>query len=118
MKLTNKDKDFLERLKALMEEKDLDIELQKNGLKRLVLRRNYGSKIESSFGLSRQGIRWRFKRLFNKIYVEAYQTIYLIERLFGTELRQKAMEIASERVELRKEAQKMGHFESYRREKR
>ena len=44
MKLTNKDKDFLEHLKELMEEKDLDIELKANGPKRLALRGNYGSK--------------------------------------------------------------------------
>jgi len=38
-----------------------------------------------------------------------------VESLFGTELRQKALEIARERVELRKKAQKMGNFERCRR---
>ena len=118
MKLTIKDKDFLERLKPLFDTKDLDIDLKKDGFKRLVLRQNYGDKITSCFNMSRQGVRWRFHRIFSEAYVESYQTIYLIESLFGTELRQKAMEIARERVEIRKKAQKMGHFDSYRREKR
>jgi hypothetical protein len=117
MKLTVKDKDFLERLKTLLESKDLSIELKEDGLKRLVLRKNYGDKITSHFNMSRQGIRWRFKRLFNEIYVNAYCTIHWIESNFGTELRQKAMEIARERVDLSKKAQKMDHFVSYRREK-
>jgi hypothetical protein len=115
MKLTIKDKDFLERLKPLFDSKDLGIELKKDGLKRLVLRKNYGDKIEQCFNMTRQGVRWRFQRLLNEIYIEAYQTIYLIESLFGTELRQKAMEIAKERVELRKKAQKMGDFDFHRR---
>jgi len=46
MKLTCKDKDFLERLKKLLDEKELAIELKENGIKRLVLRQNYGDKVE------------------------------------------------------------------------
>ena len=115
MKLTEKDADFLERLKVLIEEKDLDIELKVNGLKRLVLKRNYGSKIEAAFGLSRQGIRWRFKRLFNEIYVSAYLTIFWIESHFGIELRQKAIAIAKEQVELRKKAKQARQFEVLKR---
>ena len=46
MKLTLKDKDFLERLRKLMESKELSIELKQDGIKRLVLRQNYGDKIE------------------------------------------------------------------------
>jgi hypothetical protein len=115
MKLTLKDKDFLERLRQLVKAKELSIELKQDGMKRLVLRQNYGDKIESEFGMTRQGVRWRFQRLLNEIYVEAYQTIYLIESQFGTELRQKALEIARERVELRKKAQKMGQIEIHRR---
>jgi hypothetical protein len=117
MKLTVKDKEFLERLKPLLDSKELNIELKKGGLKRLVLRQNYGDKITSYFNMTRQGVRWRFQRLFNEIYVSSYETIYWLESLFGTELRQKAMEIASERVELRKKAQKIGRFEIYRRKK-
>ena len=56
MKLTLKDKDFLEHLRALFDSKDLSIELKKDGLKRLVLRQNYGDRIEAAFGMTRQGV--------------------------------------------------------------
>lgn len=115
MKLTIKDKDFLERLKPLFDSKDLDIELKKDGLKRLVLRQNYGDKIESCFNMTRQGVRWRFQRIFSEIYISSYEAIYWIESLFGTELREKAIEIAKERVELRKKAQITGKFDFHRR---
>jgi hypothetical protein len=116
MKLTVKDKDFLERLKALLEEKELTIELKQDGLKRLVLRQNYGDKVEKTFKMSRQGVRWRFYRLFNEIYTEAYVTIFFVESNFGTELRQMAMEIAKERVKLRKKVQKIEFLDASRRE--
>jgi hypothetical protein len=117
MKLTVKDKDFLARLKGLLEEKELTIELKQDGLQRLVLRQNYGDKVEKTFNMSRQGVRWRFYRLFNEIYTEAYMTIFFVESNFGTELRQMAIEIARERVEFRKKAQKIEFFEASRREK-
>jgi len=66
--------------------------------------------------MSRQGVRWRFYRLFNEVYVSAYETIYFVENFFGTDLRQMAMEIAKERVELRKKAQKIEFFDASRRE--
>ena len=116
MKLTSKDKEFLERLKSLLEAKELAIDLKEDGYKRFVLRQNYGDKVEKTFNMSRQGVRWRFYRLFNEIYVEAYTTIYFVESNFGTELRQMAMEIARERVELRKKAQKVDFFDASRRE--
>ncbi len=114
MKLTHKDKDFLERLKPLLEEKELTIELKEDGLKQLVLRQNYGDRVEKTFNMSRQGVRWRFHRLFNEIYVEAYEIIFWVESHFGTELRQKAMEIARERVELRKKVQEIEFVDAYR----
>jgi hypothetical protein len=116
MKLTLKDKDFLERLRAVMRSKNLSIELKQDGLKRLVLRQNYGDKIESEFGMTRQGVRWRFQRIFSEIYISSYESIFWVESQFGTELRQKALEIARERVELRQKAQKMGQIEIHRRE--
>jgi hypothetical protein len=115
MKLTLKDKDFLERLKSLLKAKELSIELKQDGMKRLVLRQNYGDKIESEFGMTRQGVRWRFQRLFNEIYVASYESIYLVESQFGTGLRLAALEIAKERVQLRQKAQKMGQIEVHRR---
>jgi len=104
MKLTLKDKEFLELLRELLDEGTLRIEFREDGLRRLVLRRNYGSYVEQRFKLTRQGIRWRFKRLFNEVYPASYETILWVESSFGTEFRSKAMAIASERVELRKRA--------------
>jgi hypothetical protein len=108
MKLTSKDKEFLEGLRALMEEKELRVELKENGLKRLVLRKNYGDRVESRFDLSRQGVRWRFHRIFSEMYPSAYATILFIESHFGTELRAAAMTIARQRIELRKKALETG----------
>ena len=116
MKLTHKDKNFLEQLKDLLESKDLAIELKEGGFKRFVLRQNYGDKIEGAFKMTRQGVRWRFQRLMNEIYPEAYLTVYWVESRFGTDLRQKALEIARERVEMRRKAQKSGQINFYRRE--
>ena len=116
MKLTQKDRDFLERLRMLLESKDLSVEMKEDGYKRLVLRQNYGTKIESCFKMTRQGVRWRFQRLFNDIYVDAYMTIYLVESHFGTQLRQLALAIAKDRVEIRKRHQQMGNFDVCRRQ--
>ena len=115
MKLTVKDKDFLERLKRLLEEKDLKICLKEDGLKRFVLRQNYGDKVEKCFGMTRQGVRWRFHHLF-EAYVSAYEVLYFVESNFGTDLRSMALEIAKERVALRKKASSKGFFEAYRRQ--
>ena len=116
MKLTEKDKDFIEKLKMLLESKDLSIELVNDGLLRLVLRQNYGDKIESGFKMTRQGVRWRFHRLFNEVYLNAYLTIFWIESNFGVELREKVIQIAKQQVELRKKAQKTGFLPACRRE--
>jgi hypothetical protein len=114
MKLTCKDKDFLERLKRFLETRELSIDLKNDGYKRFVLRQNYGDKVEKEFRMSRQGVRWRFWRLFNDVYVSAYETIYFVETHFGVDLRQKAMEIARERVELRKKVQKIEFVDAHR----
>mgnify|MGYP001827887351 FL=1 len=116
MRLTEKDKDFIEKLKSLVESKDLSIELINDGLLRLVLRQNYGDQIESEFKMTRQGVRWRFHRLFNEVYLNAYLTIFWIESNFGVELREKVIKIAKQRVELRKKAQKTDFMTAYRRE--
>lgn len=114
MRLTLKDKDFLERLRILLDSKDLAVELKYDGIKRFVLRHNYGDKIEDAFKVTRQGVRWRFQRLFSELYVNAYLIIFWIESNFGTDLRQMAIEIAKERVELRKKAQKTDNFDLHR----
>ncbi len=115
MKLTLRDKEFLEQLRRLLDEKQLEIELKETGLKYMVLRRNYGDRIESDFGMTRQGVRWRFNRLFNEIYTEAYSTIIWVESNFGTDLRNYAMAIARQRVDLRKKAKKTGIMDIPRR---
>lgn len=99
MKLTHKDAEFLTKLKALLNEKDLVIELKVDGRKRLVLKNNYGERIEHYFGMTRQGVRWRFSRMMNEIYPAAYLTILFIESSFGTMLRQDAMAIARQQAD-------------------
>jgi hypothetical protein len=106
MKLTLKDKEFLERLKELANEGALRIEFREDGLRRLILRQNYGAYVTQRFGMTRQGIRWRFNRLFNEIYPAAYATILWVESTFGPDLRGKAMAIARQEVELRNRARK------------
>lgn len=107
MRLTAKDKEFLERLAPLMEQRQLSIEMKEDGVRRLVLHGNYGDRIEREFGMTRQGVRWRFQRLFNGVYVEAYERILWIESMFGNGLRHQAMAIAKERVDLRRQARKV-----------
>ena len=108
MKLTRKDAEFLSRLKSLIEKRELAIELRENGRKRLVLRKNYGTRIEQYFGMTRQGVRWRFQRLMNEIYPQAYLTILFIESSFGTALRKDAMAIARQQAELQRRTLRIG----------
>ena len=115
MKLTVKDKDFLERLKRLLEEKELRICLKEDGIKRFVLRQNYGDKVGKSFHMTRQGVRWRFHHLM-EMYINSVEVIYFLESNFGIELRPMALEIARERVALRRKATSKGFFEAYRRQ--
>jgi hypothetical protein len=74
----------------------------------MVLRGTYGEKVHRAFRMSRQGVRWRFWHLFNEIYVESFSVILLIEKAFGTELREHAIRISKERYELRQEALQTG----------
>jgi hypothetical protein len=70
----------------------------------MVLKGTYGKKVHEAFRMSRQGVRWRFHRLFNNVYVCAFETILSIERIFGPELREHAIRISKERYELRQQA--------------
>jgi hypothetical protein len=101
--LTEKDKQFLDRLRELVEEGALWIEHVPRSPGYLVLRGNYGARIAQEFGMTRQGVRWRFWRLFNDIYVSAYETILFVERTFGPRLREGAMSIARDRYRVRQE---------------
>jgi len=90
-------------LKKLTESKDLWIELKHNDPSYMVLKGTYGEKIHKIFRVTRQGVRWRFQRLFNHVYVEAFLTILMIEKIFGTQLRDHAVKISKEKYTLRQE---------------
>ncbi len=103
MKLNRKDKEFLERLTQLIEQDSVWIERTLDSPLHFVLRGNYGDRVERLFKLTRQGVRWRFWRLFNDIYVSAYETIIFIEKQLGTGLRQDALIIAHDRFARRQQ---------------
>ena len=69
----------------------------------MVLKGTYGEKIHKTFRMTRQGVRWRFQRLFNGVYTEAFETIIFIEKIFGSQLREYAVKISKERYALRQE---------------
>ena len=103
MKLTEKDRTFLELLRELMQSHDLSVELKVDLPSYMVLRGTYGDKVNRAFRMTRQGVRWRFQRIFNDIYIAAFSIIVMIERTFGTELREHAIRISKERYALRQE---------------
>jgi len=93
----------LENLKKLMESKDLWVELKPDEPSYMVLKGTYREKIHKAFKVTRQGVRWR---LFSQVYVEAFLTILMIEKVFGTQLREYAIRISKEKYAIRKEAQR------------
>lgn len=101
MKLTQKDKDFLQTLRRLIEAHDLRVDLRVGTPSTMILRGTYGHRIHNAFRMSRQGVRWRFWRIFNDMYVSAFETILFIEQTYGPELREHALRISRERYELR-----------------
>jgi len=90
-------------LQRLMDSKDLSVELRPDTPSRMVLKGTYGEKIHKTFGVTRQGVRWRFQRLFGQVYVEAFLTILMIEKTFGTHLRDYTIRISKERYALRQQ---------------
>ena len=103
MKLTQKDAQFLEKLKEMTESRDLYIELKPSSPSRMVLKGTYGEKIHKTFGVTRQGVRWRFQHIFGQIYVESFETILAIEKIFGSQLRDYAVKISQQRYQLRQQ---------------
>src|SRR4030042_7139448 len=99
--LTDKDKVLLEKLKELTESKDLWVQLRPGDPSRMVLKGTYGENIHKTFGVTRQGVRWRFQHIFGRIYVEAFEAVLFIEKNFGTQLRQYAVRISREKYQLR-----------------
>lgn len=91
-----------------MESKDLWVELRPDRPSYLVLRGTYGDKVHRAFRMTRQGVRWRFWRLFNEIYVSAFETILFMEKTFGVQLRDHAIRISKERYALRQEIRQSG----------
>jgi len=91
-----------------MESKDLWVELRPAEPGYMVLKGTYGEKIHKTFRMTRQGVRWRFHRLFNHVYVEAFETILFLEKVFGTELREHAIQISRQRYRMRQEAVSRG----------
>ena len=96
-----------------MESKDLRVELKRGNPSHMVLKGTYGDKIHETFGVTRQGVRWRFQHLFGQAYVRAFETIVFIETAFGTELRDYAIRISKERYALRQRLLQSG-FEDAR----
>ena len=103
MKLTQKDKEFLETLRRLVESKDLQVELRPGRPSYMVLKGTYGDKVHQAFRMSRQGVRWRFQRLAD-VYISSFETILFIEKTFGPQLREHAIRISRERYDLRQQA--------------
>ena len=91
-----------------MASRDLWVELRPGRPPAMVLCGTYGAKIHESFRMSRQGVRWRFWRIFNEAYVSAFETIIHIEKTFGPELREHAVRISKERYELRQQMRESG----------
>lgn len=94
-----------------MNSNDLSVELKPGDPSRMVLRGTYGEKIYNAFRMTRQGVRWRFQRLFSDVYVSAFETVLFVEKTFGTQLREYAIRISKERYALRQEAHK-ANFQS------
>ena len=84
-----------------MESKDLWVELKPGRPSYMVLRGTYGDKVYRAFRMTRQGVRWRFRRIYNDIYVSAFEALLFVESTFGTQLREHAIRISKERYALR-----------------
>ena len=95
-------------LNQLTDSKDLWVELKSGKPSHMVLRGTYGHNIYKAFRMTRQGVRWRFQRLFSDIYVNAFEVILLVEKTFGTQLREYAIRISKERYALRQEIENTG----------
>ena len=91
-----------------MDSKDLSVELKPGNPSRMILKGTYGEKIHKTFGVTRQGVRWRFQRLFGEVYVEAFLVIMAIEKIFGSQLREYAIRISRERYAWRQESLQQG----------
>jgi len=87
-------------LRILMDSKDLWVDFIPDTPSRMILKGTYGQKIHKTFGVTRQGVRWRFQHLFGQMYVRAFETILFIEKVFGTQLRDYAIKISQDHYTL------------------
>ena len=94
-----------------MDSKELKVQLAPGEPSHMVLKGTYGERIHKTFGVTRQGVRWRFQHLFGNAYIRAFETIMFIEKIFGTQLREYAVRISKERYRLRQKAQRSGFEE-------
>ena len=79
-----------------MDAKEMWVDLKPGEPSTMVLKGTYGRKVHKTFGVTRQGVRWRFQHLFGQAYVRAFETILFIEKTFGTQLRDYAIRISKE----------------------
>ena len=86
-----------------MDTKNLWVELKPDNPSRMILKGTYGEKIHKTFGVTRQGVRWRFHHIFSNAYIKAFETILAIEKIFGPQLREYAVRISREKYALRQE---------------
>lgn len=93
-------------MKELTDSRDLWVQLRPGEPSRMVLKGTYGEKIHKTFGVTRQGVRWRFQHIFGEIYIQAFEAILFIEKNFGTQLREYAIRISREKYQLRQKAKK------------
>jgi hypothetical protein len=94
-----------------MDAKEMWVELKPGEPSSMVLKGTYGQKVHKTFGVTRQGVRWRFQHLFGQAYVRAFETILFIEKTFGTQLRDHAIRISRECYALhQKTAQNQGRI--------
>lgn len=91
-----------------MESRELWVDLRAARPSYMVLRGTYGDRVHQMFHVSRQGLRWRFRKLFNRTYVDAFETILFVETTFGAQLRDHAIRISKERYTLRQELIRLG----------
>lgn len=89
-----------------MDLKDLRVVLKPGEPSRMILKGTYGEKIHKTFGVTRQGVSWRFQHLFGQAYVRSFETIMFIEKIFGIQLRDYAIRISKERYALRRRNQR------------
>lgn len=91
-----------------MESHELGVELRAGQPSYMVLRGTYGDRVHEAFGMSRQGVRWRFQRLLGDVYVSAFESILFIEKTLGPQLREHAVRISQERYALRQRLREAG----------